>query len=604
MVTLRIVVVAGPDVGAEQDVPREGLSIGRGEQNTFRLRDLAVSRAHAQIVARGEDYVLAPVGPAKILVNGQTIVEHTLADGDEIHLGKTRLMVLPVRHTYRAGKARVTVDIAPTELFAAVTPGFQDRSRAHLAVLAGLGEALRGVTDAHALSLSACAGLSRALETCQVALFLKDKTGRLGLDAAVPDASGLAVDGGDIHVQRVLHGHRALVVVEGDEPRLLAPIPGAPGRSDAAGLILVVGSKDKDLGPPDLELVACVAHLVGAAFEGLSARDTLARDNRALADRLGGTPVIIGDSEGTQRVLQAIDKVARADTTVLILGESGVGKELVASAIHERSRRRGGPFVCVNCAALSESVIESELFGHEKGAFTGATERRVGRFELADGGTLFLDEVGEIPIHLQAKFLRALEDRRVERVGSGKSIAVDVRVVAATNRDLREMMDRGQMREDLYYRLAVIRIDVPPLRERSGDIEAIATSLGQRMAKQMGRRFRGFSPEAVGALRAYGWPGNVRELRNTVEHALVLGEGDLVGLGDLPEHVAATPTMRAAAAAPSETGEARSLRDLEREGIVAALRAMGGNKQKAAGVLGIDRTTLYKKLKDYGISDV
>jgi DNA-binding NtrC family response regulator len=302
---------------------------------------------------------------------------------------------------------------------------------------------------------------------------------------------------------------------------------------------------------------------------------------------------------------------------VLLTGESGSGKEMVAQSIHASSRRTRARFVAVNCAALTETLIESELFGHEKGAFTGASERKVGRFESADGGTLFLDEVGELPLDCQTKFLRVLEEQCFERVGGTRPLRVDVRVIAATNRDLAAMVGAGQFREDLYYRLSVIHTQVPTLRERPEDIALLAEHFLEKLKRQVPRRIRGFEPAALEAMQRHVWPGNVRELRNAVERAIVMGEGERIGVADLPPHVlAGRPATRSieprmptpvpmAPAAPPVVGELLSaplpLRDLERAGIIAALRATGGNKAQAANLLQIDRSTLYKKIKDYEI---
>jgi DNA-binding NtrC family response regulator len=302
---------------------------------------------------------------------------------------------------------------------------------------------------------------------------------------------------------------------------------------------------------------------------------------------------------------------------VLLTGESGSGKEMVARGIHRTSRRRRQAFVAVNCAAMTETLIESELFGHEKGAFTGATERKIGRFEAADKGTLFLDEVGELPLSCQTKFLRVLEEQSFERVGGTRPLEVDVRVVAATNRDLGDMVRRGQFREDLFYRLSVIHAVVPPLRARPGDIPLLAEHFLARLRRQVARRVTGFAPHAMQALTRHLWPGNVRELRNAVERAIVLGEGEIIRLEDLPPQIGSADGGAAAFVAPpmpalpvaasmsiapgAAPATARSLKDLEREGIVAALAATGGNKAQAAAILEIDRSTLYKKIKDYGI---
>jgi DNA-binding NtrC family response regulator len=309
-----------------------------------------------------------------------------------------------------------------------------------------------------------------------------------------------------------------------------------------------------------------------------------------------------------------VHKVGPSDATVLVTGPSGSGKEMVARGIHDASRRNDKPFVAVNCAALTESLIESELFGHEKGSFTGATERKIGRFEAAHHGTLFLDEVGELPMSCQTKFLRVLEEQCFERVGGTKSISVNVRVVAATNRDLPAMIRSGGFREDLYYRLSVIHTQVPTLGQRPGDIPVLAQHFLERQRSQVARPVEGFSQQAMNAMCAYPWPGNVRELRNAVQRAIVLGDDPLLQLDDLPPEllsaqsmVSGQQTMPPQVATPAPMIQptlpvaARPLRELEREGIVAALQATGGNKAKAAAILQIDRSTLYKKLKDYGI---
>src|SRR4029079_12044813 len=252
-----------------------------------------------------------------------------------------------------------------------------------------------------------------------------------------------------------------------------------------------------------------------------------------------GESDLIGRSAAAQRVLDFVKRVGPSDATVLRGGEWGSGKEMVARAIHRASRRAKGPCVAVNCAALTESLIESELFGHEKGAFTGATEKKAGRFEMADRGTLFLDEVGELPLGLQTKFLRVLEERRFERVGGQKAIEVDGRGVAGTKRDLAEMVKRGTFHEDLFYRLSVIHVEVPPLRERLDDVPLLADHFLARFRHQAARRITGFAPDAVAAMTRYAWPGNVRELRNAVERAIVLGDREQIIAADLPAQVLA-----------------------------------------------------------------
>jgi two-component system response regulator FlrC len=296
-------------------------------------------------------------------------------------------------------------------------------------------------------------------------------------------------------------------------------------------------------------------------------------------------------------VVAAIEKVARTPATVLLLGESGTGKELAANHIHQLSDRRDGPFMAVNCAALTATLLESELFGHEKGAFTGANERHRGRIELADGGTFFLDEVGELKPELQAKLLRVLQERRFERVGGTRTLEVDVRWVAATNRDLRAMISEGTFREDLYHRLAVFPIRIPPLRERPNDILPIARSLLGPICQRLHRPTLRVGPDAETRLIAWSWPGNVRELANVLERAAILAEGDTISADHLWLEAAAAPTQEVA------TQEVKPLVEMERDAIIRALSRVDGNRRRAAELLGIGERTLYTKIKKLAIEE-
>jgi DNA-binding NtrC family response regulator len=303
---------------------------------------------------------------------------------------------------------------------------------------------------------------------------------------------------------------------------------------------------------------------------------------------------MVGKSRPMHALYQLIDRVAPSPATVLVQGESGTGKELVARAIHFRGPRRERNFVAVNCANLPESLLESELFGHARGAFTGATHDRAGLFEAAHGGTLFLDEVGEVPASMQAKLLRVLQEREVRRVGENTSRKVDVRVVAATNRELTEEVRLGRFRQDLYYRLRVIELKIPPLRERREDILPLARLLLAEASERLGRKVAALAPEAVDQLLRYDWPGNVRELGNAVERAVALCEGQRVEREDLPEEVRAAPPNLV----PS--GNPRRLEDMEKEYILAVLAQNGGNRARTAEQLDIGVATLYRKLKQYG----
>jgi DNA-binding NtrC family response regulator len=302
---------------------------------------------------------------------------------------------------------------------------------------------------------------------------------------------------------------------------------------------------------------------------------------------------LIAHSEAMQRVIELARRLAKVDSTVLVTGESGVGKERVARLIHDESSRTGGPFVAINCGAVPESLLESELFGHAKGAFTGATQDRPGLFEAANGGTLLLDEIGEVPPPMQVKLLRTLQEREVRRVGENKNRKVDVRVLAAPNRDLPAEVHAGRFRQDLFYRLRVVELRVPPLRERRDDILALARIFLEDATERMSRKVTGITPAAANQLVRYAWPGNVRELENAIERAVVLARGSRIDVGDLPEEVGlAIPSAHA-------PGDVRPLEAVEREYILAVLRANQGNRAAAAEQLQIGVATLYRKLKRY-----
>jgi two-component system response regulator HydG len=333
--------------------------------------------------------------------------------------------------------------------------------------------------------------------------------------------------------------------------------------------------------------------LIGKALE----RRELIEQNRALQrqlDALRGRGQVVGGSPAFRRMMMLVEQVANSSATVLIQGESGTGKESAASAIHERSGRRGGPFVAVNCAALPETLLESELFGYERGAFTGAAGRKEGRFELAHGGTLFLDEVADLSPVTQPKILRVLQEGEFERLGGTRTLRVDVRIVAATNQDLAQMVREKRFREDLFYRLHVITITVPPLRERREDIPLLAQHFLRVYAAKNNRPLEGFTDEAMRRLEAYAWPGNVRELENVVERGVVLARGAQIELRDLTEEVAgATPLPEGGVLVRIGT----PLAEVQQRLLEATLRVTNGNKTQAAKLLGIDPKTVYRKLE-------
>ncbi len=312
-----------------------------------------------------------------------------------------------------------------------------------------------------------------------------------------------------------------------------------------------------------------------------------------LEDMSDDSPCITARSDAMRHLMSLAKRVARVDSAVIVTGESGAGKERIARLIHDQSARAGRPFIAVNCGSVAESLQERELFGHAKGAFTGADRDSIGLFEAANGGTLFLDEIGDISMGLQVKLLRALQEKEIRRVGENKSRSVDIRVVAATNRNLADDVAAGRFRQDLYYRLRVIELKVPSLRERTDDILPLARIFLEEATKRSNRKISAFKPQAADQLLRYSWPGNVRELYNAVEHAVALCMSDRVEVDDLPEE------LRAAMPKPVVSGAIRSLEDVEREYILAAVRATGDNKARAASELNIGIATLYRKLNEY-----
>jgi DNA-binding NtrC family response regulator len=336
------------------------------------------------------------------------------------------------------------------------------------------------------------------------------------------------------------------------------------------------------------------------------ARTRLEREHRLLLERLEreqGLGAMLGSTPPMRRLFEHVHKVAPTDLTVLVRGESGTGKELVARALHDRSSRAQRPLVAVNCAAMSRELVESELFGHERGAFTGADARRVGRFEQADRGTLFLDEIGDMPVETQAKVLRALQERTFERVGGNTAITVDVRVVAATHRDLEAEIRAGRFREDLYYRLRVVELVVPPLRDRSDDVPTLVTRFLSDLAARLGRPPVAVAPAAMAVLVGHAWPGNVRELRNLVERSAVLASGDAIDVSDLGITPAAGTRRRATSGGDLPFAEAkrRAIDDFERTYLEEALARHDGNVSRTAEAIGMVRQSLQQKMRDLGL---
>jgi Nif-specific regulatory protein len=415
----------------------------------------------------------------------------------------------------------------------------------------------------------------------------------------------------DFVVAEVLSGREAILAEDTARDRYLRNRENV-SNADATSLIcapVIFGEKvlglihlycadpHKSLNAEDLEFTVAVAKQLGAATHQMQRQISLTAQNRSLRDQLGVESELVGDSAEIRKVEEQIGLVAGTHATVLVRGESGAGKELVARAIHYTSPRKEGPFICLNCAALSETLLESELFGHEKGAFTGATEKKIGKFEAADGGTIFLDEIGEMSVSTQAKLLRVLEGHPYERVGGHAPIRVDVRVVSATNQPLEKALQEGRFRRDLFFRLQVVEIRVPPLRERKSDVPLLADHFLKRFVRETGRKIRGFTPAALKKMEAHDWPGNVRELRNVIERAVALGRSMSIDTNDIwlsSLEVPSTPLPP-----QDNVFEAVSLDEIDKRHILRTLEHTSWNKSQSAAILKIERSTLDRKIKLY-----
>ncbi|MGB9867324.1 MAG: sigma-54-dependent transcriptional regulator [Bacillota bacterium] len=409
----------------------------------------------------------------------------------------------------------------------------------------------------------------------------RDKVDLIMLDLKMPGIDGMAL----------------LKLFKQEYPNVPVVMMTAYGTVKTAVEAMKVGAQDYVTKPFDVEELRII--MENALKFGRLAREV--EQLRSELEEKFHTKNIITASPAMLNVFRIIEKVAQTDAPVLIEGESGTGKELVARAIHWESARRRKPFLPVNCAALPENLLESELFGYEEGAFTGAKRRKPGKFELADGGTVFLDEIGDLPQGMQAKVLRVIEEKEIERLGGTKRIPVDIRIISATNKSLREQVEKGEFRQDLYYRLAVIPITLPPLRERKEDIPLLVAHFLQTFTRSNGKKVTSVSPEAMALLKEYSWPGNVRELKNVIQQAVVLGEGEVLTVEMLPDYIRRAVEQcgtTLSASGGALRGKLKEMRmEQERQIIEQALAKFGGNRTKAAEYLGISRRALQAKIK-------
>lgn len=642
-------------------MPGQVTTIGRAPTNRIVIRDEVCSRNHCEIFQSGEQWTLRDLGSRNgTVVNGRRVSgDVPLAEAALIEIGSYQLgftydlsrpfpELNPVRGVDddTATSIDVVFDHPPGDAEPAIlhrarrsryrsTPAMEsasrDRSHIELSRLYRLALEMGAAADSRQLCHVVLEGLFSGThaDVGAVLWFPRRRAGELRVqDLTVASYQTK----GDRPYQRVAD-HLAKVVLDNREAVLARDVSDdsrlasrdSLGKIHAKSVIcapinagerihglihLYSTDAEKPLSADDLEYTLAVADQLAVALENLKEKESLANglaraqdENETLRRQLAIDAHLVGESSFMHRLRELIARIAPTDATTLVRGESGVGKELVARAIHYSSDRRDGPFVCMNCAALSESLLESELFGHEKGAFTGATDRKIGKFEQAHEGTLFLDEVGEMSLAVQAKFLRVLEGHTFERVGGRDSIQVDVRVVAATNRNLEEAVEAGTFRKDLYFRLHVVEIHIEPLREHRSDIPLLANHFLERFAKKTNRGVKRFSPAALDLLLAYDWPGNVRELQNAIERAVILCAGECITENDIQLSTLGGESREDVLQQVHAGGYREiSIDLLEREHILATLERTEWNKSKAAQILGIERSTLDRKLKRYRIS--
>ena len=636
----RLIVKEGPGRGTAYELLEDTVSIGRDPSNSIQIPSETVSRAHAELCRKPEDQgevwtVRDLKSKNGVLLNGAPVESAVLTSGDELKLGEAVLTFIerdfdPLRSedladsgkpmTVRDTLRSETLILRPTEAGAGISGGADPRKS--LLALLNMGRLAGTAKSYPELFEAITAALEQNLEPHRTVPILFDEQKGLlrpwvrergEFDKAL---SRIPISSTIVNYVRK---HRAAILSESaQEDKRLGRAQSIAAHEIASAMCAPIQIGDRLLGAlyvdrlgdaerftkADLELLTAIAVQAAVAVENVRIREEMGRERYLREKEARGEYDIVGGCEAMQRVFRFIGKAAPTEAGVLIEGKSGTGKELVARAIHLNSRRRHQPFEAVNCAAMAPTLLESELFGHVRGAFTGADRDRPGRFELADGGTLFLDEIGELPESSQSKLLRVIESGEIRRVGDVKDRKVNVRVVAATNKNLADEISRGTFREDLYFRLNVLKVSLPLLHMRPGDIPLLAEHFLKYFAEKCGRPRLHFDPPVLELFNSYLWPGNVRELRNVIERMVVMAEGERLQLDEVPYEIrSGAPPGQAQPpeAAVGEGGDLPPLKDVEKHHIERVLRHTGGNKKEAARILGIDRSTLYAKLKTYGL---
>ena len=606
-------------------------TLGRANTNRIVLKDELASRDHAEVYFAEDRWRLHDLNSLNgTRINGEPLdSEWELSSGDEFQIGKTRYLFvnqideLPQIPLHAAGesvsiKKRLTnsrfLTPNPEELTEISAPQAGRSSLGRdLMELYRLSLAMGSATTYHELADVVLDGLLAAVKA-EVGAILTIREGReMEITSVRPEgpAKKLYSPVSEFVTHEVMSSREAILAEDVARNRYLSQRDSITQLGATSLMCAPVIHQDKVLAlihlyctdphksfsNENLEFTIAVAKHLAIVMGQQLRQDSLAAENISLREQLQVESDLIGSSPAIKTILEQVGRVAPTTATVLIRGESGTGKELVARAIHFSSPRKEGPFICLNCAAITETLLESELFGHERGAFTGATEKKIGKFEAANHGTIFLDEIGEMAYNTQAKLLRVLEGHPFERVGGSMPIRVDVRVVAATNQPLEQNIKEGKFRRDLFYRLQVVEISVPPMRDRRSDVPILVEHFLKRFARETGRKIRGLTPPALTKMEQYDWPGNVRELRNVIERAVVLGRGPYLDVTDI---LLSSLELPGAAANPQGTTyDAVSLEELEKRHILNTLEHTDWNKSQAATILQIERSTLDRKIKSY-----
>ncbi len=612
----RLAAVSGKLKGAVFAVHEEPLVIGRDTAANLCIADASVSRRHSRIEKKETGFVITDLESLNgTFVNDVPVKNRVLEHGDRVRIGNAHFVFLTHDGEPPSKSSDVTLDEAQVISGATVQIRFDDA----LYQMARDLSALMKVSTA----INSTRGLDNLLERLLELLFevIPAQRGAILLtnEGAFETSKVFALDrarGKDqavkvsrTIVQQVLRDGVALLFGDAGTEKELATESLIAARTHSVMCVPLI-MVDRKLGvlyldstmPRDkfnrehLQLVTAIAGIAAVAIENARQFEWLETENERLLADVNIEHNMIGDGAAMQRIYHFISKVAPTDATVLINGESGTGKELAARAIHRNSKRAQKPFLAVNCAALNESLLESELFGHEKGSFTGAIAQKKGRLEIADGGTVFLDEIGELTPPLQVKLLRVLQERQFERVGGTVTIKVDLRVIAATNKNLEEAIETGEFRQDLYYRLNVVSLEMPPLRDRREDIMLLANYFADKYGTQCNRKLKGFSPDARACLTAYDWPGNVRELENTIERAVVLGTTDSILPEDLPEAI-----LEAELSPTLTLRYHEKVTQAKKQIILDAAAQVNGNYTEAARLLGVHPNYLQRLIRNLHI---